>query len=213
MSTTISIPVLKANGEKCRHREMMAALREQFPDDIPEDAVLRFCNGDPALNHNTILLLNGLVPLDISVHAEVSTVLPQAADIPDYLNCLINTINEVYRAKCTLRLLLGSTSERSRRHLFENPFGLASLAKLFEKLPAINPGQKIILSFDPFCPVDSTKIARSFSPEQFAIEFHELHPTDTVKKETSLFGHTELEKELQSLGYTVYPQGGDAYGA
>lgn len=199
MADLLHIPVRRTDGSKLKVREMLAAMEEQFPDGVPKGTVLRF-EEDPAWSLNTILFLERLTAREIDVYPAISTALPAEADVPGYLNSLINLMNTSYKGHAQLRLALGSTSERSRSCLFPHPFGLASLVKLFEHLPAIYDGQKIVLSFDPFCPLDTARLHRQFPPERFAIE---LHPVDAVSAEQPLFDNLDLKKKLRALGYTV----------
>lgn len=199
MADCLTIPVRYPDGSRYKVREMLAAMDAQFPDGVPKGTVVRFAE-DPVWSLNTVLFLTKLCTREIIVKPEISTTLPNEADVPGYLNSLVNLMNTGYKNRITLTLMLGSTSERSRSKLYGHPFGLASLVKLFEHLPELQDEQQIALAFDPFCPLDAAKLHRQFSPDRFTIL---LHPTDTVNAEMPLFDNLDLKEKLRALGYTV----------
>lgn len=203
--SAILLPVLHEDGHSYKLPEFLALVQEQYPDGFPSGTPLGF-QSEPSWNLNTNLVLTRLAwqaeETGAKVFPYIETSLPQEANVRSFLSSLINAVNEEYAGKAVIKLLLGSTSEASRKKVYEHPWGLASIAKLFEHLPKLKEG-RIVLSFDPFCPLDFSKLRRLFPPEFFAIE---LHPVDSVPLEQPLFQNQNLKQAIHQNGYALFEE-------
>ena len=191
MSTKIDFPIY--NAEK--NPRSLKDLREAFPgylnDNLSEDVIVTFSGGEPSQCKAFELFLIKIA--EYSVHPVVETIAPKIEHYSLFLNSVINTINESYRGqKATLKLRLGSTSERSRKAHYGDVVSLSELAKGFEHFPAVINGGKVVLVFDATLPIDAMKIQKLFPPDKFVIEL--VQPIDA-----ELFNPAPLRK----AGYLV----------
>lgn len=173
----------------------LKAMQETFPDylngDLSEDVIVTFSGGEPSQCKAFELFLIKIA--EYSVHPVVETIAPKIEHYSLFLNSVINTINESYRGqKATLKLRLGSTSERLRKAHYGDVVSLSELSKGFEHFPAIINEGKVVLVFDATLPIDAMKIQKLFPPDKFVIEL--VQPVDA-----ELFNPAPLRK----AGYLV----------
>ena len=144
----------------------LKAMQETFPDylngDLSEDVIVTFSGGEPSQCKAFELFLIKIA--EYSVHPVVETIAPKIEHYSLFLNSVINTINESYRGqKATLKLRLGSTSERLRKAHYGDVVSLSELSKGFEHFPAIINEGKVVLVFDAKIPNDAMKIHKPLS--------------------------------------------------
>ncbi len=169
MSMKIDFPIYDMNKKP----RSLKAMQETFPDylngDLSEDVIVTFSGGEPSQCKAFELFLIKIA--GYSVHPIIETIAPKSENYFLFLNSIINTINENYFGKkATLKLRLGSSSERSRKVHYGDVISLSELSKAFEHFPVITNEGKIILVFDESLPVDNEKLLKLFAPERFAIE-------------------------------------------
>lgn len=192
----IMVPVLQEN-KKLSVAQMMEYVEREYPDGIPHGLCVRFAS-EPSFNRNTTMFLIRMA--QYGVRPVISTVLPAKANdwrFP-YVNEIVNVLNEEYDGRNgILKFLLGSTSEKTRKTLYGDVRTMADLSKTVPHFPKLKNDAKIVLTFLTGHPVDASKIAKCFSPTDFAVEIKS--DGDTLPLDCR-----EIEASVKKAGFEIF---------
>ena len=190
------------NATENRYAKVSELVREYRELMDTGDSAFGFAD-EPSGNGNAVLACIriaefGGVPV-------IRTILPQKTErLGDFLNSVINMLNETYKGKGRLVLAIGSTSERERKILHGSVLGLADIAKRIRKYPA--SASKLVLEFQPGYDIDTGKLLNLFPPEMFAVTFKssvDVPEDKNVEQEVLMLGVAELKDDLETAGYEI----------
>ena len=189
----IIIEVAKPEGKFVTLSEMVEQFKEKFDEDqFKEDYKLNvsFSGCDPLLNENVdsfLIKIKKYKPLPIFI-----TYFPtNGSNIGIYINCLMNTANEIYDEGFVFGMLIESTSDKERKDIYgHHILSLQEISKMMLKPP--HRKNKPIIILNPEKKIDTLKLSNLFNPDDF---FVKLKPTQN--------DISDLKSLLESQGFTL----------
>lgn len=197
---TLMIPILLEN-KKLTVQDMMNIVTEHYPEGIPKGLRIRF-EGEPSFNRNTSMFFIRMA--EHGIYPVITTVLPSTDEWKfPFVNEAINILNEEYNGtNGILKLLIGSTSEKSRKTMYGAVRTLADFSKSAKHLPKLKNDGKIVLTLSPEHKIEPQKLANLFDPIDFAVEI------SSTSNDLGL-EYTDIEKSIKKVGFDIYYEDND----